>query len=185
MNKRLINILVAFITLPIIITLIFGTIYATSQQVLRQSANDPQIQMAQDTASALESGKEAHSLIPSSEVDISKSLAPYIIIYDKDGQAMESSAVLDGKIPVVPKGVFDYVRSSGEDRFTWEPKDGVRSAVVVTSYKGVNSGFVLAGRSLREIEIRENKIMLIAGIGWVITIGVSLVSIFLKNKLER
>ena len=45
--------------------------YLAVQQVLRMGANDPQIQMAEDTASALASGSNPASLVPSSTVEIS------------------------------------------------------------------------------------------------------------------
>ena len=39
----------------------------------------------------------------------------------------------------------------GEDRLTWQPEPGVRSATVVVHYQGAQAGFVMAGRSLREV----------------------------------
>ena len=41
----------------VILTVIFLAIYVASQQILRISANDPQIQMAEDTVAALATGK--------------------------------------------------------------------------------------------------------------------------------
>ena len=140
--------------------------YAVAQQVLRQSANDPQIQMAQDSAAKLENGQSIQQVVPSEKVDIAKSLAPYIIVFDANGKPLASSAQLNGQTPTIPAGVFDDVRQTGEDRITWQPQPDVRSAIVVTQFKGATSGFVLAGRSLREVEIRESNMMQISLIAW-------------------
>ena len=140
--------------------------YVVGQQVLRQSANDPQIQMAQDIAAKLENGQQIQQVMPSEKVDIAKSLAPYIIIFDTNGKPVASSALLNGQTPTIPAGVFDDVRQTGEDRITWQPQPDVRSAIVVTQFRGPTPGFVLVGRSLREVEQRESGIMLLSLLAW-------------------
>ena len=124
------------------------------QQALRHSANDPQIQMAEDTASLLSTNQLVQTVLPKNAVDIGKSLAPYIIIYDTNGNVIASSATLHGQTPRLPPGVFTDARQK-ELRFTWQPEEEVRSAVVIINY---NNGFVLAGRSLREVENREDHL---------------------------
>jgi hypothetical protein len=157
-----------WLIMAVTITGLVGLCYAAIQQDIRQSANDPQIQMAEDSAAKLADGQPIQHVVPSEKVDIAKSLAPYIIIFDATGKPLASSALLNGQTPTIPAGITDYVKQNGEDRFTWQPQPGVRSAVVVTPFKGSNSGFVLVGRSLREIEIREDNILhllIIGGIG--------------------
>jgi hypothetical protein len=61
------------------------------------------------------------------------------------------------------------------NRVSWQPESGVRIAAVVVVYGGAQPGFVLAGRSLREIEKRESQIEQITGIVWLVTLAVSLV----------
>jgi hypothetical protein len=157
-----------WIPLAIAITGICGLVYAAVQQDLRQSANDPQIQIAEDAASKLTLGQGAESVVPQETVEISKSLAPYVIVFSDSGGIVASSAQLDGAMPTVPAGVFDYVRKYGEERFTWQPREEVRSAVVLTKYSGsTGSGFVLAGRSLREVEIREARLEIMVGLAWI------------------
>ncbi len=153
--------------MAIVITGFAGLLEATVQQVLRQSADDPQIQIAEDTAAALTNGQQAQNVVPAEKVDIAKSLATYIIVFDASGKVIASSAQLNGQTPTLPAGVFDSVKQNGEDRITWQPQTGVRSAVVVTQFQGSNAGFVLAGRSLREVEIREDDILHIILLGWV------------------
>ncbi len=56
--------------------------------------------------------------------------------------------------------VFCTVSASrvGEDRITWQPEPGIRSAVVVVHYTGATPGYVMAGRSLREVEWRIDRL---------------------------
>jgi hypothetical protein len=148
-----------------LITLACGLVYVTVQQSFRQSANDPQIQMAEDTARQLEAGASAQVLVGNQTIEIDKSLAPYIIIYDEKTEVVASNATLDNEPPKPPQGVFEYTKQNNQDRITWQPKAGVRSAIVMQHYNG---GYVLAGRSLREVEIRENKLEKQVGGVWIV-----------------
>ncbi len=153
-----------FLLFTFFVTLTCGLVYVAVQQNFRQSANDPQIQMAEDAARSLEAGSTPQSLVGNSSVDIDKSLASYLVIYDESTNVIASNAKLEGVVPKPPKGVFEFTKDHGQDRITWQPKDNVRSAIVVQHYNG---GYVLAGRSLREIEIRENKLEKQIGAAWV------------------
>ena len=135
-------------------------VYLTVQQSLRMGANDPQIQMAEDAASSLNVGASLETVIPSIKVEIADSLAPFVIVFDKSGKVLASSATLHGAVPAYPAGVLDYVRQKGQDRVTWQPEVGVRMATVVVPY---NNGFVMAGRSLTEIEKRESQVESLSG----------------------
>ena len=186
LNKTKLNILKVWIPLAVVITCLSGLIYLVIQQDLRIGANDPQIQIVEDVADGLLSGQNPQNFIPPTKTDISKSLATYIMLFDQDGKLIGSSATLDGKDPVVPQGVFASTKKSltNESRFTWQPKTGVRSAVVIDYYKGPVPGFVLIGRSLREIEIRENQQEMIVFAGWAVTMFLSLISVFMVNKIK-
>jgi len=129
-------------------------VYLTAQQSLRQGANDPQIQMAEDTAQTLNAGGSIGSVLPADKVEIANSLAPFMMIFDNSGNVLGSSATLHGAVPAYPSGVLDYARKNGEDQVTWQPEAGVRMATVAVRY---NNGIVIAGRSLREVEIRETN----------------------------
>ena len=148
-------------------------VYASTQQVLRQSANDPQIQMAEDAANALSRGNDISKVLPATNIDISESLSPFIIAYNYNRDPIASSGTLQGRIPVPPRGVFDHAKVNGENRLTWQPERGVRIASVIVSYGGSNPGFVLAGRSLRETEVRESRMVSFAGISLLIILVVS------------
>ena len=160
-----------------IVTIIFGTIFAASQQVLRQSANDPQVQIAEDTAYALQNGASPADFMPASRqpFDMSQSLAPFTVIFDSGGVILESSADLHGQSFSFPIGIFDYAKANSEDRFTWQPEIGVRSAAVLKYYGGGHPGFVLVGRSLREVEIREDNLEKMVGLAWALSVGLILI----------
>jgi hypothetical protein len=172
--KRLSNILKVWLPLAVVIIGMSGLVYVTVQQSLRMSLNDPQIQMAEDAASALAAGHDPTALIPSINVDVSQSLAPFLIIYDDAGNIVASSAVLHGKTPALPSGVLDYTRTNGENRVTWQPESGVRLAAVVVRV-GNGSGFVLAGRNMREVEKREDQTMQLSMLAMTVTLVASLV----------
>ncbi len=146
-------------------------LYAIPQQVLRNGANDPQIQLATDAVARLEDGAALSEAIPAGNVDMARSLAPFIIAYDNQGKPLASQAKLNGGVPVLPTGVFDYVRQHGEERVSWQPilgnTRGVRIAAVVERVGGAHPGFVLAGRSLREVELREAQVEQMAGLTWI------------------
>ena len=148
-------------------------VYLSTQQVLRQSANDPQIQIAEDKASALSNGEEISKAVPVLNLDLSRSLSPFIIVYNNNGEPIASSGTLHGRIPAPPFGVFEHAKVNGENRLTWQPERGLRVASVIVSYGGSNPGFVLAGRSLRETEVRESQMVSFAGISLLIILVLS------------
>ena len=153
-------------------TFIALTGYNISQQVLRMSANDPQIQMAEDAAQRLNAGEDAERIVPDHKVDMAASLAPFVIIYDDSGRPVASSVSLDGVTRTPPRGVFDFVRVHGEERVTWQPRPGVRIASVVVR---TEKGFVVAGRNMREVETRIDKVQSMAGLTWLAMLGMILV----------
>ncbi len=188
--KREIQFLLAWLPIITTVTILAGLIYVGVQQSYRQLANDPQIQLSEDFANNLADGQKPSSLIPTAKVDLASSLDPYIIIYDDNGKVLASMADLNGQTPPIPKGVFDYTKSHNQDRLTWQPAKGVRSAIVVTRYTSSGqSGYVVAGRSLREIEVREDQLLKLVVAAWfvglVLTFIETLVAIKVSALLER
>ncbi len=170
----------------IVITLLCGLMYTTIQQVLRQDANDPQIQMAEDAAEAFANGADPYALVPTRIVDLDRSLSPYLIILDENGKALASSGQLDNQIPTVPQGVLDYAKTHGENRLTWQPRKNVRSAIIVKYFPSTQQrGYIIAGRSLREVEKREAQLAQQIFIGWLITLIVSFIVAGIKGRLLR
>jgi hypothetical protein len=75
------NIIKAWLPLIVIISALCLLSYTTVQQALRQGLNDPQIQMAEDAAYALDHGKTIEDVIPGEIIDMDRSLAPFFIIF--------------------------------------------------------------------------------------------------------
>ncbi len=113
-------------------------------QAIGQPANHPQLDMAHQVVSRLDAGANPADVIPATKVDIATSTDPYVIVTDSQQNVLASSASLGGQSVLPPPGVFDSVKANGEDRVTWQPAAGVRSWIVVDSFRG---GFVIAGRS--------------------------------------
>jgi hypothetical protein len=157
-----------WVLLSFVATASCGLVYLAVQQSLRQGANDPQIQMAEDAAAASQSGTPVR--VPSGTVNIAESLAPYIVVFDAAGNPVAGNGRLSEALPHLPPGVFSYVGKYGEDRFTWQPAPGVREAVVVDRLTGGSVGFVMAGRSLREVEIREHQTLTETEAAWLATV---------------
>ncbi|MCX6031316.1 MAG: hypothetical protein NT169_18710 [Chloroflexi bacterium] len=180
---RVARILKLWLVSAVIVTCLAGLVYVVGQQLLRQTANDPQIQMAEDAGRALAGGQSLQAIVPANKIEIDKSLAPFLIAFDGSGQPVASSVTLDGQTPQVPAGVFAYTRQHGQDRLTWQPRPGVRIAAVVVYYVGSQPGFVLAGRSLREVEQRENNVLALAAAGGLATLLAALVAIAALESL--
>ena len=159
-----------FLILATIITLLCGVIYLAVQQSYRLSANDPQVQISESTANMLSQGQDLTPMLPEQKADLNKSLATFIIVYDDAQNPIISTADLDGQIPELPKGVLDNALEHGQNRVTWQPKPGVRIASVITKYNG---GYVLAGRSLREVESRIDLMTKKIIIAWLVTLAVA------------
>jgi len=161
-----------FLTGAVMSTLVFGMIYAAVQQDMRMSANDPQIQIAEDTATYLNSAGDMQSLAGQyDQVDFGQSLAPFIIVYDAHGTPLLSTGTLDGDVPTVPPGVLTYATVHGEDHLTWQPSSTTRVATVVVPYVGDGSGgYILVGRNLREVEKRELSLEEMVFVGWALSL---------------
>jgi hypothetical protein len=165
------RILVAWGTLGALATAVCLLIYLVAQQTWRTSANDPQIQMARDAAAALAAGRSADTVVPRESVDMERSLAPFLIVFDADGNVVAASGMLRGAVPRVPPGVLASARDRGEDRITWQPIGGVRIASVIVSYSGSRAGCVLAGRSLEETEHRIARFGNLIALAWAATLA--------------
>jgi hypothetical protein len=151
-----------------ILTVIFGTIHVIGQQSLRVSANDPQAQMAEDTAAGLNAGLPPTALV-TGKVDVATSLAPFVIIYDRSGHVVAGSGYLHGQIPTVPYGVLTHAKPGDDNWVTWQPESGVRLATVEAA---ANKYYVLSGRSMREVENRENHLLAFVAFGYFVSLVV-------------
>src|SRR3989344_4364817 len=74
--------------LAIALTGVCILIYGTVQQQYRQSLNDPQIQLARDSAAQMARDGSAVFLENWDRIDIHESLAPFVAVYDINGTAI-------------------------------------------------------------------------------------------------
>jgi hypothetical protein len=158
------------------LVVVVGFVYAAMQQSYRLNANDPQIELASDVATEMSAGSLPEDAVDTRgiKVDPSKSLATFGIVVDSAGKVTASNMELDGSTPVPPKGVLSAASLTHQNRITWQPEAGVRIALVVQAYKhDQNTGYVLVGRSLKEVEIRENMLFWMAAVttGAVVLLG--------------
>lgn len=183
-SKQLKNTFKIFIPFAISITLLCGVFYLALQQNYRLSANDRQIEISEGIANAINNGDNPARYESSGNLDLAQTLSIFVMMFDENGKLISSTVNLDGKPPVVPNGVFNLTRQKGETRFTWQPKTGVREAVVVNYFKGSKPGFVLVGRSLREVEARIDNLNIIMFLGWATTIVFAFFSVYILQKIK-
>ena len=164
---RIKNIIRIWLPFAVVTTALCALAYGLVQQSLRMSLNDPQIQMAEDAASALNNATTVDVVTAGSKVEMSTSLAPFIVVYDANGNPVSGSGLLNGQLPDYPKGALDAAKQSGDNRVTWQPNSSVRIASVAVPY---NNGFVVAGRNMREVESRETNAGNIAFAAWLVTV---------------
>ena len=169
-----------------VIIIFAGLVYAAVQQNYRMSANDPQIQIAEDVAAAITDGKATpDAIVPAAPTaEIAPSLSAFVVMYSATGTPIGASAGINGKAPALPSGVLDSVKAHGEDRFTWQPQANTRIAAVVTSFAGPTPGFVLAGRSIREVEVREKNLEIMTGVAALIALGVTFLLVLLLVNMK-
>ena len=144
------------------------------QQNYRQSANDPQIQMAEDAAAALSHGARPDNVVSATKVDKEHSLAPFMTVVNKQRQIVASNVESDTDSALPPVGVFDNVDAHGEQRLSWQTAQGVRFATVVVP---ASNGYVIAARSLKEVEIRENNLKILDIVALVGVLAVAILTV--------
>jgi len=139
----------------LLVTTIFGSIYAVVQQVERQGANDAPLRLTSQLASTTESTGISADVGAGSRVDLAKSLALFSIVFDSTGTAVSGTGYLDGALATLPRGVIDAARAHGEDRVSWEPRPGLRFAIVAVS---AGADVIVAGQSLAPSESRTDSL---------------------------
>jgi hypothetical protein len=172
-----------WLPLAVVATVLAGTAFTIGQQILRSGANDPQVQLAEDAAAELQAGANPTDVLPSAHIDIASSLAPWVMVYGPDRRQLAGSARLDGKVVEYATSVLDNAPAGGRrDEVTWQPRSGVRAATVVVGFKG---GWVVAGRSLRLVEEREDLVAQLAIAGWLAALVGGAVAVLAAELVAR
>ncbi len=177
-----------WVPIAIAVTGMAAVSLGTVQQVYRQSLNDPQVQIAEDIATALDEGAKPTALLSTTtKIDIASSLRVYTVIYDKDLNPLAWTGEYEGKPPQPPLRVFEEAKGPngtglGENRVTWQPEAGVRSAIVVVHVLDTD-GYVLSGRNMRETEDRIWNMQVLIGAVWLLTLGLTLLATWLGARV--
>ena len=178
------SILKLWFILAVTLTLMCGIIYIVVQQNYRLTANDPQTSMANDAANDIDNGMDPITLVTNPPLDLSNSLSPYLIIYNGNKEPVASGTLLNGKIPELPSGVLDYVKKNGEDVISWQPRPGIRQALVIKKTKG-NLFYVAAGRSLQKTEERISVLGKQIMFGWICSVIIIFFVIWIIKILPK
>jgi hypothetical protein len=104
-------------------------------------------------------------------VDIARSLAPWVAVANARGGAVAASGELRGAAPRPPTGVLASAVREGGNRVTWQPSPDLRIALVVVPVRGHPGLVAMAGRSLREVEARVDRIGTLSLLAWAAATG--------------
>jgi hypothetical protein len=106
---------------------------------------------------------------------------------------------LNGAPPKPPVGVFDAARQglplivdrhltnnvpANENRITWQPASGVRTALVVV-WVPETKQFVVAGRNMREVERREGNLSFTVFAAWLVLLGTTFAAKAFQLKMSE
>lgn len=142
------KLMVIWLIIMFLVTFTSSLVYLVAQQSIRLGANETPMQLAIDTSLKLENGQN-EGLFSSDKLDISKSLSPFLLIFDSNKNLVNTSAVIGNTKPNYPKGVLESVDKNGTDKVTWQTQSGLRFATVAIK---TNSGYIVTGQSLAEPE---------------------------------
>jgi hypothetical protein len=147
--------------------LVLGAAYAMAQQSTRLAVDDLPLATAQSIKYQLENGSEPNDVVPAIKTDLKNDSSLFVTVTDSSRHILASSAVLNGKTPLPPQGVFDFTKEHGKDQVTWAT-NGARVATTAINYgSSPNDGFIVAGQSLKEAEDRINTYGMIAIVAWL------------------
>ena len=111
--------------MTVIVALVALMCYAVGQQVLRQDANYPQVQIAQDLGTRQSMGDKTAFPERVTKVNpsvVSQKLRHYQSFaqldslrysFDQSGRPISSTAILNGRTPVPPPGMLLHARCQG------------------------------------------------------------------------
>ena len=81
------------VTMGVIFTLLGGAAMGVVQQMLRRGANEPQQQMAAIASSRLAQGDAPEQVASGRQVDLRRSLEPFLIYYNEQGRPQRAAMV--------------------------------------------------------------------------------------------
>ncbi len=186
MNKLLANAHVrTWLALVGVAALVLGASYAMVQQSTRLSADDLPLTTAQVAKQELQGGSSPTDVVPTLKTNLQSDTSVFMIVTDSSKHVLASSAILNGRTPLPPNGVFSFTNTHGADHFTWQPQSGVRMATRVEKYgQSPNDGFIITGQSLKPYEDRISTYTALALAAWLAVLAWSYLLLLLpRTKL--
>lgn len=180
MNTYIVRTLVIAVPLMVAVTCAEGLAYANAEQMLRQGANEPQVQLAESIAAEIGSGAPPQAFVQGGAAPLETSQTPFILIADASGKTLGATGSVAGALPTLPAGVFGAHKDSfgtNDNRITWQPAKNIREALVITPFtSGSTTGYVAVGRSLRETENQESRLTERTMLGWLASMAAILIA---------
>ncbi len=138
------------------------------QQSTRMSADDQPIIVGETILKELSSGAQPSDTVPELKTDLRQDPTVFAIVTDGERHVIASSASLDGKTPLPPKGTFDFTKTNNTDHYTWQPSSDVRLATRMYKYgTDNNGGYIITGQSLKLTENKINTYTVLAAAAWI------------------
>lgn len=155
----------------IAITIVCALVYWTMQQNYRLNGNDPQVQIAQDSVRDLNQVPDLAAIAQAfGQVQIKDTLSTFLVVYDDNKKPVAGNGYLGDKLPELSDAHFAQTQNGADHRFTWQPEKGQKFAAVLRRFEGQQKGYILAARSLREVEARNMMLLLASVIGWALSL---------------
>ena len=177
-------VLLSWLPIAFMISILIGFMYVAISQYARSAANEPQIYLAENLAADLFRNESPSAALSNQNIDIERSVEPFVVLYDSNGRAADGTGKLDGNLPSLPQGTYEEARAQGEVRLTWKPKNHTNIATVVRYYQSEKrAGFVLAGKNLREVTTQRNNLLLTSAVAWALAlIGSLAITHFIQRR---
>ncbi|MEI6728811.1 MAG: hypothetical protein WCK98_04165 [bacterium] len=166
----------------ILLTLVFVTILATAQSVIRTESNEELYTKGVDYRTVLQSGQPSNQLKSLEAVDPYESLSAIVVLYDVNQNVLGSNIVKSREVPKIPSGVLDYARSNNVNRVTWQPYSDLRLSAVAYKVSGNFNGFVVVAKNQEYTNARINIISKYVGVAWIASLVILLFINTLKDE---
>jgi len=177
------TILLPHLAAAIITTMLSALVYVGVQQAYRMGANDPQIQVARHVAYKLSANRPVPDLAFSDTVNLLESLGIFTQVYNANYALVASTGYIGATTPTVPHGILQAATHNGENLVTWQPVPSVRLACAIE--RTAQGYYVLAGRSLAEVEKRESNLLTMCVLCWLACMGVLSSHLLLQGWMLR
>jgi hypothetical protein len=169
----------------ILITLVFVTITATAQSIIRSDSNEELYTQGVDYRTILQSGQKSNKLKDLEAVDPYESLSPIVILYDVNQNVVGSNIVKSRQIPKIPSGVLDTARSNNVNSLTWKPYSDLRLSTVAYKVSGNFNGFIVVAKNQEYTNARINVVNRYVGVAWLGALVILLFINTLKDDKEE